>query len=293
MLKIRRFEQLLDVLHTKGEIRGTLHLAEGQEAIAVGLASTMDNNDIVTAGHRADHILLARGVPMHKLLAEILGTEDGFSNGYGGAMHVFAKDYGIWGTSGIVAAALPIAAGIALSKQKEHSEGMVYSFIGDGATTEGSFHETMNMISLWNIPMIIICENNLYAQTTSLGTHSANIHIANKVSDMYKIKSNNIDGNDIMRVIEAATEAREYVQKTGKPFFIECTTFRISGHSVNDKNQTYKKEGELMAWEKKDPIRRFITELMRTKAITEETEKDVERDVLHEINESIKAIGIK
>jgi pyruvate dehydrogenase E1 component alpha subunit len=292
MIRIRRFEQLLEILFNRGEIRGTLHLSEGHEAIAVGIGTALGKDDIVTTDHRPNHIFLGRGVPTKLLLAEILGKETGFNKGVAGNMHMFSKEYGLWGSNGIVAANVPISAGLALGKKMKNESGIVATVFGEGSTTEGPFHEAANMSALWDIPLLMICENNQYAQTTTVAAHSANTFFARKVEDMYKIKSMFVDGNDVEKVHTAVLEAKEYVTRMKKPMFIEMVSYRFSGHSINDKDQRYKKPNESEQWEKKDPIKQYFTKLLKANVITENTEQTIETEILQELNEALKFVGI-
>lgn len=292
MIRIHRFEQMLEILHKQGKIRSTLHLAEGQEAIGAGFSQIFTENDIVFTGHRPDHILLAKGLSSGLLLAEIMNDKKGPNQGHSGQMHLFSKRHGIWGTNGIVAANISISVGAALARKMKNQDGIVYSFFGDGATTEGEFHEALNIASLWKVPIIFVCENNQYAQSTSTHKHSANTAYAEKVEIMYKIKTTKVNGNNPEKVYYAAADAVAYVKKEQKPFFIEATTYRTSGHSINDKDQAYKTEGEEIFWEQREPIKSYISELIKQDVLRPDTEQKLENEVLSELNEALIFAGV-
>ncbi|WKZ30645.1 MAG: thiamine pyrophosphate-dependent dehydrogenase E1 component subunit alpha [Candidatus Dojkabacteria bacterium] len=284
MIKIRRFEQLVESLYTEGRIKGTLHLSVGQEAIGAGVGLALQQSDILLLSHRPDHYIIGRDIPFTEVLTE-------FIYGTGGQMHFFSTAHGIYGSYSIVGSQLPIATGIALANEYQHTPRGIFCTFGDGTTTEGIFHETMNLAALKSVPIVYLCENNQYAQSTSVKVHSANTALAQKVSAMYGIQSAKIDGNDIMAVYDAVSTAKEYITTEKKPYFIEMATFRHSGHSINDKDQSYKSEGEEYYWEQKDPLKMAQKQLQMRKLLREDTELKIEAEINKEIHVALESLA--
>lgn len=291
MLIIRNYEELTAYLFKKGYIRSSLHHAVGQEACAVGTCTLLNKNDVVTAGHRIDHIALAKGVPMDLLLAETMGLKSGLNAGNAGPMHVYDREHGFWGANGIVAANVAIGAGIALSKKLKNEKGVVVAFTGDGATTEGSFHESMNMAALYKVPLVVVCENNLYAQSTSIEGHSAVTDLTGKVKAMYGVDSSVVDGNDLVAVLQSFYKVISTVTRSGEPYFLELQTYRISGHSINDEMK-YRTKDEVKEWEKRDPIERFKKYLIDEGIMKSRDIMDINMEVENEMRQAVKMIGL-
>jgi pyruvate dehydrogenase E1 component alpha subunit len=281
IVRIRRFEQLLESLHSKGVIKGTLHLSLGQETIGAGVGLALEQEDILYLSHRPDHYIIGRNIPFTDVIKEFL-------HGNGGQMHYFNKDHSIFGSYSIVGSQLPIATGNALSRRLINTPGGIFCSFGEGSTTEGIFHETMNIAALKEIPIVYICENNYYAQSTSLKNHSAVGNIAEKVTSNYGIESIKIDGNSIEKVYESILIAKDYTLQKKKPYFIEMQTYRQSGHSINDKAQTYKTEGEEIYWEQRDPLKLAQKQLELKNLISEDLELHIEVEINAEIQEVMK-----
>jgi len=287
MILIRRFEELITKLFEQEKMQGTAHLSMGQEAIPVGLCYNLNRNDVVTAAHRPYHVIIAKGLDVKRLLAEVMGKKDGFCKGYAGPMHLFSKKDNFWGSNGIVAANIAISAGMALAIKKKKEKRIVVTFFGDGATTEGIFHETMNMAALMNLPILFVCENNLYAQSTALKEHSSVIDLAGKVKAAYNIESIKVDGNNLLEIINTSKKVIDYVRKNKKPYFIEFLTYRLCGHSINDVEQDYRKGGEVIEWEKKDPIKNFKEYLLSKKILTKNQLQLIELKAKKELKEAV------
>lgn len=289
LLLIRKFEQLVAKLFEQEEyltkIQGTAHLSIGQEAIPVGVCYNLTKADVVTASHRPHHIMLAKGLDVKRLLAEMFGKEKGFCKGRASAMHLFSRKDNFFGANDIVGANIAISAGIALALKRKKSKAIVVTFFGDGATTEGIFHETANMASLMQLPIIFACENNLYAQSTALAEHSAITNLANKVEAAYGIKSMQLDGNDLIKIITASKKIINFVRTYRQPYFVEFLTYRLCGHSIHDTEQAYRTVKEVEKWSKKDPILKFKHYLFNKRFLTEEQFKRIE----NEINQELKA----
>ena len=256
MLLIRRFEEESGRLYMQGKIRGFLHLYIGQEAIAVGAFSTLNQDDYVVTHYRDHGHALARGLDPNAIMAELMGKATGCSGGKGGSMHLFDVSKGFMGGYAIVGGQLPIAAGLAFSIKYKRENRAVICFFGDGAVNQGEFHETMNLASLWKLPILFFLENNEYG----MGTHVERTHAAGKdiylAADAYNVPAAQIDGMDILAVREATGEALKRVRSNGGPVFIEALTYRFRGHSMSDPS-AYRDSAEVDERRTGDPIARF------------------------------------
>lgn len=287
MILIREFENLTVKLFNQGKIGGTLHLSTGQEAIPVGVCSVLKKQDIVTAGHRANHIILAKGLKPNKLLAEMQGKKTGYCKGQGGPMHLFSKKDNFFGSNGIVSANIALSAGMALAIKQKKEKRITATFFGEGATTQGIFHETLNMASLMKLPIIFICENNLYAQSTPINKEIAVTNLTEKIKNAYKIESIKIDGNNLLEILQNFKKVADYTRKNQRPFFVEFSTYRFSGHSINDKDQLYRTKKEIELWRKKDPIIQFKNYVLKEKILTKTQIKKIESEVKKELERAI------
>jgi pyruvate dehydrogenase E1 component alpha subunit len=250
---IRKFENKCDELYRQKRITGVyLHLYSGHEAIGVGALAALRPDDHVITAYRDHGIALARGVDPKLLMAEMMGRRTGVSGGKGGSMHLASREHNFWGGYAIVGGHLPLAAGIALESRYNNKEDVVISFVGDGATNNGYFHESVNLTAVWDLPVVWIIENNLYGMGTP-------VHVASGEPELYKkahaygVKTlGRIDGQNVLEVYEAVSEAVEFARKTG-PVLIEAITFRYKGHGVSDRAYE-KREEELSEWHSRDPI---------------------------------------
>ena len=252
MLKIRLFEQKIDWLFSRGLLGGTSHLCIGQEAVAVGVMDCLNGDDYVISSHRGHGHLIAKGGEIKKMFSELMGKIDGYCYGKGGSQHICAKDIGFYGTNGITGGGIPIATGIALSIKLRKTEQVVVSFFGDGATNQGTFHESLNMASIWCLPIVYICENNLYGMSTHIGNVS-NINGLAQRAHSYNINSYVVDGMNVQEVLDVSKEALNYVRAKKKPCFIEANTYRFCGHSKSDP-RLYRTKEEERSWQEKDCI---------------------------------------
>ena len=256
MLLIRRFEERSGALYLEGKIRGFLHLYIGQEAIAVGAISALREDDYIVTHYRDHGHALARGLDPKAVMAELMGKATGCSGGKGGSMHLFDVSKGFMGGYAIVAGQMPIAVGLALAIKQRREDRAVICFFGDGAVNEGAFHESLNLASLWKLPVLLFLENNLYG----MGTHVERSHAGGKdiylSADAYKIPAAQIDGMDVVAVRESTAEALQRVRSGDGPVFLEAMTYRFRGHSVADPS-AYRDSTEVDEWRTKDPLDTF------------------------------------
>ena len=286
MMLIRLFEEALEEMFSRGLLHGTMHLSIGQEATATGACLALEKEDLITSTHRGHGHCLAKGADPYKMFAELLGREDGYCRGRGGSMHIADLSNGNLGANGIVGGSLTISVGAALSFQIQKKENIVLCFFGDGAVNEGSFHEALNLASLWNLPVLFLCENNQYGMSMASSKAVAGESIALR-GESYGIKSAQIDGNDVEEVYETVKKFKNEILETKSPRFIEAVTYRYRGHSKSDRN-LYRTSDEINYWkEEKDPIKRFIGKLQE-EDVSEEQLKDLDGEVVNLIRTSVK-----
>jgi pyruvate dehydrogenase E1 component alpha subunit len=276
MMVIREFESTVQKHFAEGEIPGFVHLYLGEEAVAVGACNALEEKDYITSTHRGHGHLLARGGDVNKMMAEIFGKATGYNKGKGGSMHIADVSLGILGANGIVGAGLPIAAGSGITSQILDTGAVTLCFFGDGASNRGTFHEAINLASIWNLPVVFVCENNMYAismpQYRSDGRKGQNIKDVSDRAVAYGISGVTVDGNDVMAVNEAVTEAVKKARNGGGPSLVECKTYRHRGHFEGDPT-VYRSDEELEEWKKKDPISRFKN-LLKDQELLDDAEYD-------------------
>ena len=255
MLRIRRFEEKCAELYTQEKIRGFLHLYIGEEAIAVGVMQALQPADAVVATYREHGHALARGIAMGPVMAEMYGKQEGCSHGRGGSMHIFDAATRFYGGNAIVGGGLPMAVGLALADKMQGRPGVTACFFGEGAVAEGEFHESMNLAALWQLPVLFVCENNLYAMGTALAISESETDIHRK-AEAYRIKAAAVDGMDVVAVEAAAQRAVEAIRAGQGPAFLECRTYRFRAHSMFDA-QLYRPKAEIEEWKKRCPIEHF------------------------------------
>ena len=285
MLQIRLFEEKIDFLFTRNLIGGTTHLCIGQEATAVGAISEIQRKDYIVSTHRGHGHLLARGADPSRLMAELFGKETGYCKGKGGTQHLCMMDKNFIGTNGITGGGIPIATGVAFGIKLKKQDKIVLNFMGDGATNQGTFHESLNMASLWGLPIIYFCENNMYAMSTPINDSISVKDIADRVV-AYDMKSYIVDGMDIFAIKAVMSEAYKFVKENHKPVFIEAKTYRFSGHSKSDK-RVYRTKNEEAEWQNKDPIINFRNILINNKILNSSIEK-IEHDVEQRIERCVE-----
>jgi pyruvate dehydrogenase E1 component alpha subunit len=285
MVRIRRFEDKCAELYTQEQIRGFLHLYDGEEAVAVGIIPVLEKRDRVVATYREHGQALVRGVPMTTVMAEMYGKREGCSRGRGGSMHIFDQATNFYGGNAIVGGGLPLAVGLALADHMRGDSIVTACFFGDGAVAEGEFHESLNLAALWGLPVLFVCENNLYAMGTALAIAQAETDIQRKAA-CYRITAEAVDGMDVVAVEAAARRAVHAVRDSGKPYFLECRTYRLRAHSMFDA-QLYRDKAEVEAWRKKEPIARLKAWLLDNHMVHPEDVTHIETEVDTEIAEAV------
>jgi pyruvate dehydrogenase E1 component alpha subunit len=283
--RIRLFEGHVQRLAARGEVPGFPHLSTGQEAVAVGVCAHLNDGDYLFSGHRAHGHVLAKGSAPYAVLAEIIGRQDGVCRGRGGSMHLVDVAHGVLGATGVVAGNVALAAGAAWAAQVRGGKRLAVVFFGDGATGAGVFHETLNLASLWELPLLLVCENNGVAEFTTREEHS-NVAQVSAFAAPYGIPAQTIDGNDVLAVHEAAGKVIESIRASGGPRLLECMTYRMAGHYVGD-SQHYRSKEELAAMKEKDPIERLRRHLAKQR-VSEEALEAVEARVRAELDDVVE-----
>lgn len=293
MLLIREFENAALSLYSKNLIKGSIHVYIGEEAIAVGVCENLyiSKGDSITSTHRGHGHVLAMGANIKAMMAELLGRETGLCKGRGGSIHITDVCSGVYGANGIVGAGIPIACGLALASSYMEKDFVSVTFFGDGAANEGVLYESLNLSSVWNLPVIFVCENNLYAQTTpAKETHSV-LDIKSRAFS-FGIESIKIDGNNVEEVYEVSGNVIEKARKEKRPIFIEAETYRFKGHWQGDP-EVYREKDELNYWvDKRDPITNYKNKLIKDYKIDMEKISNIEKEVKLEI-ESTKKFAIE
>lgn len=289
MLRIRLLEEKAGDLVEAGEIGCPVHLYIGQEAVATGICAALEPDDYVWGNHRSHGHYLAKGGDMKALMAELLCKRDGCAGGRGGSMHVYAGDVGILGTVPMVAATIPIAVGAALSASIKDSGQVSVAFFGDGATEEGVFHESLNIASLYDLPVIFVCENNLYSSHLPLSARRAvdELHLH---AVPYAIPGIRVDGNDVVAVYRAASQAVARARKGSGPTLLECMTYRWRGHVGPrlDLDRGIRSEAELRAWMERCPIKGLRLHLIQYGLATEDKLETIQQEVRNEVEEALE-----
>jgi pyruvate dehydrogenase E1 component alpha subunit len=285
MLRIRRFEEKCAELYTKERIRGFLHLYIGQEAVAVGVLRSLAENDTIIATYREHGHALARGVGMNEVMAEMYGKQEGCSRGRGGSMHIFDAPTRFLGGNAIVGGGLPLAVGLALADAMRNRPNVTACFFGEGAVAEGEFHESLNLAGLWRLPVLFVCENNLYAMGTALARSESETDIHRK-AEVYRIPSEVVDGMDPVAVEAAAARAVDAVRSGQGPRFLECRTYRFRAHSMFDP-ELYRDKQEVEAWRERDPIVRLTTWMRGTGSLHDADVAEIEAAVGAEVDAAV------
>ncbi len=286
MLEIRLFEEKVFELYGQNLVPGTIHLYAGEESVAVGICSALEKDDYVTSTHRGHGHCIAKGASLKRTMAEILGKRTGYCKGKGGSMHIADFSIGMLGATAVVGAGLPIAVGAGLSIALKKSSQVVACFFGEGASNQGTFHESLNMASTWRLPVVFVCENNLYA----MGTRQSLVMNIEDISDRavaYGIEGITVDGNDVLAVYEATCKAVEKARNHGGPMLIECKTYRHKGHSRVDPAK-YRPKEEVQEWLDKDPIKRFKNLLVQKYSVAESELQTIEKEVQSQLEEAVK-----
>jgi len=288
MRRIREFESVIQAHYADGEVPGFLHLYIGEEAIAAGVCGALED-DYITSTHRGHGHCIAMGLDTRRMAAELYGRVDGYCNGKGGSMHIADVDAGMLGANGIVAGGVPIACGAALSAKLRGSDQVAVAFFGDGALSQGAFHEAFNMAGVWDLPLVGVIENNQYGEMSGIEQH----HPAEVLSDLtvygeaYGARRVQVDGMDVDAVHAAASEAIERARRGEGPQLVECEAYRFEGHHEGD-TQFYRTEEDMTEWRARDPVRTYPARLIEEGVLTEEAYADLEAEIEAEIRAAIE-----
>jgi pyruvate dehydrogenase E1 component alpha subunit len=285
MLLIRRFEEKAAEMYQAGKIRGFLHLYVGEEAVAVGAMQSLQEDDAVVATYREHGHALVRGISAGSLMSEMFGKANGSSRGRGGSMHIFDISRRFYGGYAIVGGGLPIATGLALADKMQGRNRLTACFFGEGAVAEGEFYESLNLASLWQLPVLFICENNLYAMGTAVEISQAEPDITAKAR-VHRMPAETVDGMDVLAVEAAVKRACDAARRGEGPQFVECQTYRFRGHSMADP-ELYRSKAEVEEWKERDPITLFRERLIDWEMLSDPGAEEIEYSVATEINEAI------
>jgi pyruvate dehydrogenase E1 component alpha subunit len=285
MLRIRRFEERCVELYSAAQIRGFLHLYIGEEAVAVGVMEALRPEDNVVATYREHGHALARGVTARSIMAEMFGRLEGCSRGRGGSMHLFDVGHRFYGGNAIVGGGLPLATGLALADRLQARPAVTTAFFGEGAVAEGEFHECMNLAALWELPVLFVCENNLYAMGTALSRSQVETDLALRAAS-YEMPAWSVDGMDVLAVATAAAHAAEAVRAGGGPHFLECRTYRFRAHSMYDPD-LYRDKAEIEHWKERDPLLVLEARLRAVDLLDDDALSALEDEVAREIDDAV------
>ena len=286
MIRIRRFEERCVELYSATRIRGFLHLYIGEEAVATGAMSALEPTDSIVATYREHGHALLRGVGADRLMAEMFGKLEGCSRGRGGSMHLFDSAHRFYGGNAIVGGGLPIAAGLALAERLRGGDRITACFFGEGAVAEGEFHETMNLAALWDLPVLFLCENNLYAMGTALERSESETDLALKAAS-YEVAAWSVDGMDVLAV-EDSVERAAGVVRGGRPCFLELRTYRFRAHSMYDP-ELYRDKSEVGHWKEHDPITQWVARMREWEILEDDDVDGIEAAAKAEIDAAVAA----
>lgn len=284
MVLIRAFEERVIDLYHRGDIAGLVHVGIGQEAVATAVAASLSPDDYLYGTHRSHGHFIARGADIDRMMAELAGRANGYCEGLGGSMHLVAAEINAMSATGIVGGTIPLALGTALARRDEGCVVAVY--FGDGAANTGGFHESLNIASLWKLPVVLVCENNGYAEFTPMSEHT----VVERVSEHckpYGIPAQTVDGNDVFDVLLAMSDAVNRARSGGGPTMVECLTYRLRGHYIGDPAQ-YRQAHEVAEWREKDPIERLVQRLIGEGVLSEDTASDIKSDADERIEEAVR-----
>lgn len=285
MNQARFFEEKVSYFFARGMVHGTTHLSVGQEASSVGACMALNPDDIITSTHRGHSQVIGKGIDINKMMAELLGKFTGYCKGKGGSMHIADVEVGNLGANGVVGGGHGIATGAALTQKMKNTGKVVLCFFGDGASNEGSFHEALNLASVWNLPIIFYCENNLYGMSVPQDKAMNIKDIADRAKS-YGIKGYTIDGNDAVGVYEKMSDIIDGVRKGNGPVLVESKTYRYLGHSKSDA-QVYRTKEEVNSWKERDPLKIFKNKMLEMNIMTIEDLEKIERETKQEIEDAV------
>ena len=285
MYTIRAFEEKAEQLYAMGKIHGTMHLSIGMEASAVGSIAALRPDDLILSTHRGHGHCIAKGADLKLMMAEFMGKETGYCRGRGGSMHIADVEGGNLGANGVVGGGIPIAVGVGLSLKMQKRDQIILCFFGDGAANLGPFHEALNMAAIWKLPVVYVCENNQYAMSFSVKKAVAIERISDRAA-AYGMPGVTVDGNDLMAVYQAVSQAVKRARAGEGPTLIENVTYRWRGHSKSDANR-YRTREEIEAWKQKCPIKRFRARLIEEGVLTEEEADQIEQEAYATIDAAV------
>ncbi len=286
MLKIRHFELRVKDLFAAGEIPGFVHLYLGQEAVAAGVCATLNKDDYITSTHRGHGHIIAKGADVKYMMAELYGKATGYNKGKGGSQHIAWPGLGILGANGIVSGGIPIATGAAMSAKLRKSGQVAVAFFGDGASNEGAFHESLNLAAVFDLPVVYVCENNLYG----VGTRQTRVRKVENVADRaaaYGMPGQTVDGNDVLAVYRAAREAVDRARAGAGPTLIECQTYRWRTHFEGEPD-TYRPPEEVEAWMRREPIAPYRQYLIEQGILSTREAEEIEQHVIVQVNDAVE-----
>jgi pyruvate dehydrogenase E1 component alpha subunit len=286
MVRIRQFEERAIQLFMAQEMPGFLHSYLGQEAVAAGVCEALEQQDSITSTHRGHGHVIAKGLRLDRMMAELFGKRTGYCKGKGGSMHIADFSCGVLGANGIVGGGIAIAAGAALASKLRGTNRVVVTFFGDGAMNQGSFHEAANMAAIWELPVIFVCENNLYAVSTHQTRHTKLTDLSERAR-AYGFPGRSVDGNDPVAVYEAASDAVQRARRGEGPTLLECKTYKWMGHYIGDPG-TYRPAEEVERWKAKDPLPRFESYLMDCGVLSREEIAGVHDEVQQELETAVE-----
>jgi len=287
MILVRRFEEACAEAYGKQKIRGFLHLGIGEEACAVGTMAALSSDDPVVATYREHGHALMRGIPAAAVMAEMFGKANGCARGRGGSMHMFSAERGFYGGHAIVGGGLPVAVGLALAHATRKTGAIVACYFGDGATDEGEYHEALNLASLWRLPLLFLCENNLYAMGTALARHAAEVDLT-RIPLAHRVPSSTVDAMDVLATLRATQMAAAEVRAGAGPRFLELRTYRFRAHSMYDAER-YRTKEEVAEHKKRDPIALFSVALREAGMLDDDALAAIEASVADEVAGALRA----
>lgn len=287
MLLIRKFEEKLEDLSKEyGKLHGMMIVCTGQEAVAVGVSAALEPQDVIISNHRSHGHLIAKGALPNLIMAEIYGKRTGYNKGKSGTLHIAVPEVNALCTTTVVGGGIPIAVGTAFAAQYEKKDFVTVCYFGNGASDEGSFHEALNLAALWNLPVIFICENNIYSGAQRLEEHTRLKDLADRAI-AYGMPSQVVDGNDVLKVHQATAEARQKCLSGQGPILIECKTYRWGGHSTTD-FQSYQPKEEIEQWKQRCPIELLKNTLLGTGQLTEEVWQQINEEATKQVEQAVQ-----
>lgn len=286
MLTIRQFEMRVSKCFAKGQVQGFVHLCVGQEATAAGVCANLTKDDFISSTHRGHGHIISKGADIKTMMAELFGRESGYCHGKGGSMHISDTSIGVLGANGIVGGGFNLAAGAALACKRKKPGNIVVCFFGDGSSNEGSWHEAMNIAGIWKLPILFVCENNLYGISSRIDRAMAVENVSDRAAS-YGMDRIIADGNDVFEVNRTAEKAIKYVREGKGPMFLEYKTYRQRGHFEGEP-EVYRPKEEIEEWMGRDPIKNCERFIKENRILTDKEMEEIKEDVAKSIEEAVK-----